>query len=56
MSVEFIYKILGLLGCNGYNMLIVDIMHEFELGMFKSVFNHVLCVLYVISQDTIEDV
>lgn len=35
-------------------MLTVDLMHKFELGVFKSAFKHVLRLLYVINQDTIE--
>ena len=30
-------------------MLVVDIMHEFELGTWKALFTHLICVLYVIS-------
>ena len=27
-------------------MLVVDFMHEFELGVWKVVFSHLICVLY----------
>ena len=27
-------------------MLVVDLMHEFELGVWKVVFSHLICVLY----------
>lgn len=30
-------------------MLVVDIMHEFELGTWKAVFSHLIRVLYAIS-------
>ena len=30
-------------------MLVVDILHEFELGIFKSVFRHLLRLLYAIN-------
>jgi hypothetical protein len=40
---------LGSLGCNVYNLLVVDLLHEFELGIFKSVFKHLLRLLYAIN-------
>ncbi|KIM61037.1 hypothetical protein SCLCIDRAFT_26188 [Scleroderma citrinum Foug A] len=39
---------LGSLGCDVYRMLVVDLLHEFELGIFKSVFRHLLRLLYTI--------
>ena len=39
---------LGSLGCNIYRMLVVDLLHEFELGVFKAVFRHLLRLLYAI--------
>ena len=27
-------------------ILVVDFMHEFELGVWKVVFSHLICVLY----------
>lgn len=41
------------LGCNIYHILVVDLLHEFELGVFKSVFKHLLRLLYVIDPKTI---
>ena len=32
-------------------MLVVDFMHEFELGVWKSLFIHLICVLYAAAQD-----
>ena len=32
-------------------MLVVDFMHEFELGVWKSVFTHLICLLYAGSPD-----
>lgn len=29
-------------------MLVVDLMHEFELGVWKSVFTHLVRLLYVV--------
>jgi len=37
---------LGSSGFNPYRMLVVDLMHEFELGVWKSTFKHILRVLY----------
>ena len=32
---------LGKFGFNPYQMLVVDLMHEFELGVWKAVFTHI---------------
>ena len=37
---------LGHLGLDPYIMLAVDLMHEFELGVWKAVFTHLICILY----------
>ncbi len=29
-------------------MLVVDLMHEFELGVWKAIFTHLLRILYAI--------
>ena len=34
------------LGC----MLVVDFMHEFELGVWKALFTHLVCILYTAEQ------
>jgi len=39
----------GPLSCNIYQALVVDILHEFELGVFKSVFRHLLRLLHAIN-------
>ena len=36
---------LSLLGFNHFQMLMVDLMHEFELGVWKSLFIHLLRIL-----------
>jgi len=33
------------LGFNMFEMLVVDLMHEIELGVWKAVFVHLLCLL-----------
>ena len=40
---------LGPLGFNIYRALTVDLLHEFELGIFKSVFRHLLWLLHAIN-------
>ncbi|KIM62638.1 hypothetical protein SCLCIDRAFT_119251 [Scleroderma citrinum Foug A] len=40
---------LGPLGFNIYRALTVDLLHEFELGIFKSVFKHLLWLLHAIN-------
>lgn len=34
---------------NHFSMLVVDIMHEFELGTWKALFTHLIRVLYAVS-------
>jgi hypothetical protein len=36
----------GQFGINPYVMLVVDLMHEFELGVWKGIFIHLLQLLY----------
>ena len=37
---------LGIFGFDLYTMLVVDLMHEFELGVWKAVFSHLIRILY----------
>ena len=37
---------LGRFGFDPYQMLVVDLMHEFELGVWKAVFMHLIHILY----------
>lgn len=32
-------------GFNFFNMLVVDLMHEVEIGVWKAIFIHLLCIL-----------
>ena len=27
-------------------MLVIDLLHEFELGVWKAIFKHLICLLY----------
>jgi len=36
---------LGCLGFNLFVMLVVDLMHEFELGVWKALFTHLIRIL-----------
>ncbi|KAF9240183.1 hypothetical protein BU15DRAFT_74100 [Melanogaster broomeanus] len=42
-------KKLGTLGFDHFSMLVVDVMHECELGTWKSVFTHLIRLLFAIS-------
>jgi hypothetical protein len=33
-------------------MLVVDLMHEFELGVWKTLFTHLICLLYAAGDGT----
>jgi hypothetical protein len=37
---------LGSFGFNPYVMLVVDLLHEFELGTWKAIFTHLLRLLH----------
>jgi hypothetical protein len=37
---------LGPLGLNHFLMLVVNLMHEFELGVWKAIFIHLIRILY----------
>ena len=30
--------------------MVVDLMHEFELGIWKALFTHLICILHVASE------
>lgn len=34
-------------------MLVVDLMHEFELGVWKAVFVHLVRMLYTLGKDAV---
>lgn len=44
---QFVNK-LGPLGLDPFRMLVVDIMHECELGTWKALFTHLLRLLYAL--------
>jgi hypothetical protein len=38
-----------------FPILVVDLLHEFELGVWKAVFTHIVRVLYVVSAEAVAD-
>jgi hypothetical protein len=44
---QFINK-LGLFGLDPFRMLVVDFMHECELGTWKALFTHLIRLLYAL--------
>jgi hypothetical protein len=46
---QFVEK-LGPLGLNPFSILIVDFMHECELGTWKALFTHLIRLLYALPQ------
>ncbi|KAI0369420.1 hypothetical protein BV20DRAFT_1036521 [Pilatotrama ljubarskyi] len=42
-------------GFNYYSLYVPDLMHEFELGVWKSVLTHILRILYAAGGDTIQE-
>ncbi|TCD63562.1 hypothetical protein EIP91_005233 [Steccherinum ochraceum] len=42
-------------GSNYYTMFVPDLLHEFELGVWKAVFIHLLRILYAVGQDRIQE-
>jgi hypothetical protein len=43
------------LGFNFYSMFVPDLMHEFELGVWKATFTHLLHILYAHGGDVIQE-
>ncbi|KAG2352238.1 hypothetical protein BDR07DRAFT_1314636, partial [Suillus spraguei] len=41
------------LGLDFFPILVVDLLHEFELRVFKSVFKHFLRLLYAIDHESV---
>jgi hypothetical protein len=41
-------------GFNFYSMFVVDLLHEFELGVWKAVFTHLMRILYAAGGDCIQ--
>lgn len=46
---------LGHLGFNFFQMLAVDLLHEFELGVWKALFTHLLRILAAINPDLLNE-
>ena len=44
---------LGASGFDIYSLLVVDLLHEFELGVWKSVFTHLIRMLYTLGDHSI---
>lgn len=40
-------------GFNFYQMLVVDLLHEFEIGVAKAVLQHLIRILYAIDNNTV---
>ncbi|PPR00724.1 hypothetical protein CVT26_012318 [Gymnopilus dilepis] len=45
---------LGPYGLNYYCLFVVDLLHEFELGVWKAVFTHLIRILYAQGQDAVQ--
>ncbi|KAF9548000.1 hypothetical protein CPC08DRAFT_591470, partial [Agrocybe pediades] len=46
---------LGKFGFNFHNMFVPDLLHEFELGVWKATFTHLLRILYAAADDCIQE-
>ncbi|KAI6116540.1 hypothetical protein EDD16DRAFT_1708409 [Pisolithus croceorrhizus] len=42
-------------GFNYFKMLLVDLLHEFELGVWKAIFMHLICILYAAGGQGIQE-
>ena len=40
-------------GLNFYMLFMVDLLHEFELGVWKQVFIHLICLLTALGPDAV---
>ncbi|KAJ3859890.1 hypothetical protein EV359DRAFT_75447 [Lentinula novae-zelandiae] len=56
-SVPTMNAFIGCLGLdfNLSHMLVVDLMHEFELGVWKALFSHLIRILYAVGQQHVEE-
>jgi hypothetical protein len=41
-------------GFNVYRMFVVDVLHEFELGVWKAILTHLIRILYAEGNDRIQ--
>jgi len=41
-------------GLDHYGMFVVDLLHEFELGVWKATFSHLLWMLYAAGRDLLQ--
>lgn len=46
---------LGDLGVNAYELFVPDLMHEFELGIWKGTFTHLLRLLAAQGDDAVQE-
>ena len=49
----FSYRLSGL-GFNFFSMFVPDLLHEFELGVWKAIFKHLIRILYAQGNDSIQ--
>ena len=42
-------------GFNFYSLFVPDYMHEFELGVWKSIFTHLMRILHALGEDKIQE-
>lgn len=45
---------LSMHGFNFFSLFVPDLLHEFELGVWKAVFTHLIRILYAKGEDTIQ--
>lgn len=45
---------LSVLGFDFHSMLVPDLLHEFELGVWKAIFAHLMRILYAMGDDSIQ--
>jgi hypothetical protein len=48
-------KKLSPLGFNHYDIFVVDLMHEFELGVWKALFIHLLRILEAVDKTLVNE-
>ncbi|KAF8237215.1 hypothetical protein L208DRAFT_1248885, partial [Tricholoma matsutake] len=42
-------------GVNFFSMFVPDLLHEFELGVWKKIFKHLIQILYAVGDDLIQE-
>jgi hypothetical protein len=56
LSFQNVFSLkLNHLGLDYHKLFVVDLLHEFELGVWKAIFTHLMRILHAIGGDVVQD-